>query len=458
MHPQPIPIQWTLRLAVFLLVFTLTAGWNHLANQTPTGRAAANTTYAVVDPAQVQCYNASSPVACPPAGSAFYGQDAQRTGNAPAYTNNGNGTVSDLNTGLTWQRSPNTDGDGNIDAADKLTYTQALAYCQELTLAGYSDWQLPTIKQLYSLIDFRGVDPSGLSGSSTAGLTPFIDRSTFDFAYGDTSAGERIIDAQYASSTLYVSTAQEQKLFGVNFADGRIKGYGLKLNGADKTFFVLCVRGNPSYGANQFAANGDGTITDEATGLMWSQADSGAAMNWETALAWVQAQNAANTLGHNDWRLPDVKELQSILDYTRSPETSASAAIDPLFTATAITNEGGQPDWPWYWTSTTHAASNGAGAAAVYLAFGRAGGWQKATPGASCYTLYDVHGAGAQRSDPKTASGRSIIGSACSGGTAYGLGPQGDAQRSANFVRLVRDAATTQQRQAYLPLVTWLAK
>ena len=81
------------------------------------------------------------------------------------------------------------------------------------------------------------------------------------------------------------------------------------------------------------------------------------------------------------------------------------------------------------------------GAAAVYLAFGRATGWQKATPTATCYTLYDVHGAGAQRSDPKTSSGVVTIGLACNGGTAYGLGPQGDVQRAANFVRLVRDSA-----------------
>ena len=48
-------------------------------------------------------------------------------------------------------------------------------------------------------------------------------------------------------------------LFGVNFADGRIKGYGLAMpGGAAKTFFVHCVRGNTSYGINSFVDNGDG--------------------------------------------------------------------------------------------------------------------------------------------------------------------------------------------------------
>ncbi len=86
-----------------------------------------------------------------------------------------------------------------------------------------------------------------------------------------------------------------------------------------------------------------------------------------------------------------------------------------------------------------NAAYNGMGSG-VYIAFGRAGGWQKADASATCYTLYDVHGAGAQRSDPKTASGIMTMGNACSGETAYGNGPQGDAQRAANYVRLVRDA------------------
>ncbi|CAK0754853.1 hypothetical protein CCP4SC76_2560014 [Gammaproteobacteria bacterium] len=81
------------------------------------------------------------------------------------------------------------------------------------------------------------------------------------------------------------------------------------------------------------------------------------------------------------------------------------------------------------------------GGSGVYIAFGRATGWQKATPYARCYTLYDVHGAGAQRSDPKTSSGKVFMGIACRGGTAYGLGPQGDVQRAANHVRLVREAS-----------------
>jgi ferredoxin len=164
-------------------------------------------------------------------------------------------------------------------------------------------------------------------------------------------------------------------LFGVNLADGRIKGYGLTMPGpgsVEKTFFVLCARDNTSYGQNDLADNGDGTITDQATGLMWSQDDSSTGLNWEEALSWVETQNAANYLGYSDWRLPNAKELQSIVDYSRSPDTTDSAAIDPLFSATTISNEAGQTDYPSYWSSTTHANwTADPGAFGVYVAFGR---------------------------------------------------------------------------------------
>jgi len=64
-------------------------------------------------------------------------------------------------------------------------------------------------------------------------------------------------------------------------------------------------------------------------------------MNWQEALAYAEGLTLPS---HNDWRLPSAKELQSIVDYTRSPDTTESAAIDPLFKATQIKNEGGQPD------------------------------------------------------------------------------------------------------------------
>ncbi|MBI9073962.1 MAG: DUF1566 domain-containing protein [Desulfatibacillum sp.] len=383
----------------------------------------------VVDTGQSTCYTSvGTAVACPDPGQDYFGQDAQFNGSQPAYQDNGDGTVTDLNTGLKWQKSPDMDNDGDIDAQDKRTYDQAQAQAGTFALAGYDDWRLPTIKELYSLIDFRGLDPSGYEGMDTSGLTPFIDTAYFDFDYGDTSAGERIIDAQMASRTLYVSNTGNdggRTMFGVNFADGRIKGYGLTLNNTDKTFYIMYVRGTAGYLENSFQDNGDGTVSDKSSGLMWTQDDSGSGLDFPEALAWADAKNAQNYLGYNDWRLPDAKELQSIVDYSRSPDTTSSPALDPVFQATQITNEAGQADYACYWSNTTHANwTPTPGNAGAYVAFGRAMGYMGSS-------WIDVHGAGAQRSDPKTGDPDDF---------PTGRGPQGDAIRIYNFVRLVRDA------------------
>ena len=342
-----------------------------------------------------------------------------------------------------------------------MSQAQALpAKLNATRFGGFDDWRLPSIKELYSLFDARDTDPSGPIDLDTSRLTPYLDTKYFKFAYGDTRTGERVIDSQYASSTKYVGKGPRgfDKLFGVNFADGRIKGYDLQMpgGGMEKTFFVLCVRGNPGYGKNDFHDNGDGIIMDRATGLMWSKADSGQGMNWQNALAWVQKKNAERFLGHADWRLPSVKELQSIVDYTRSPDTSQSPAIDPVFNCTTITNDAHQADYPFYWSATTHAGFMGGGAA-MYVAFGRAAGWMSPRgmaggppdrrggfgrgpgpdgppgtgpqgKGVGDYHYVDVHGAGAQRSDPKAGDPAMF---------PHGRGPQGDVIRIYNYVRLV---------------------
>ncbi len=320
--------------------------------------------YAIVDTAQASFFDERGTITRPGEGDAFYGQDAHYRGVAPRYRDNGDGTVTDEVTGLTWQR----------DAGAKMTWSEALAAVGDFTLADHDDWRLPSIKELYSLIDFRGRDVSVSMRTGSGTFVPFLNTEFFAFEYGDESAGERIIDSQFLSSTRYVSTTMggDETVFGVNFADGRIKGYPIETQrGGETAFFVLLVRGNEAYGMNDFVDNGDGTVTDLATGLMWLQDDYGP-VEWAAALAWAEGLEAA---GYDDWRVPDAKELQSIVDYARSPDTTDSAAIDPIFSVAAIVDEGGGTNYPFYWTSTTHADSEGAGRSAVYFAFGEALGF-----------------------------------------------------------------------------------
>ncbi|MCP4220995.1 MAG: DUF1566 domain-containing protein [bacterium] len=387
--------------------------------------------FPVVDTGQTDYYDENgSVISAPGAGQSLYGQDAHYGGLQPDYTDNGDGTVTDNNTGLMWQQDP-----GN-----KMGYSAAEAGAETFSLAGYTDWRLPTIKELYSLILFSGTDPSGPLGEQSDNLKPFIDTEYFTFRYGDESVGERIIDSQYTSATRYVDVTMngDATAFGVNFADGRIKGYGLNdpRTGGEKTFYVMYVRGTADYGANNYTDNGDDTVTDSASGLMWMKDDSGVfvvgeigngSLNWEQALEWAENLEYG---GYSDWRLPNAKELQGIVDYSRSPATSNSAAIDPVFNCTSIINEGGSSDYPCYWTGTTHANTDNVGRGAAYVAFGRALGWMQ-SPWSGEYQLLDVHGAGAQRSDPKMGN---------PGDYPYGHGPQGDVIRIYNYVRCVRNA------------------
>ena len=110
----------------------------------------------------------------------------------------------------------------------------------------------------------------------------------------------------------------------------------------------------------RFIDNGDGTVTDTCTGLMWQQdtADVNGDgqstdqdfVRWCAALAYCENLSFA---GHDDWRLPNVRELQSIVDYGRF-----GPSIDPVFGALSL----------GYWSSTSLADSPASGWYVNFLA------------------------------------------------------------------------------------------
>jgi hypothetical protein len=91
--------------------------------------------------------------------------------------------------------------------------------------------------------------------------------------------------------------------------------------------------GCPSEG--RFVVHGDGTVTDNCTGLEWQKATAPNHYDWWQAIEYCEGLDLG---GHTDWRLPNVRELQSIVDYGR-----LDPAIDPVFGASSA----------WYWSSTS---------------------------------------------------------------------------------------------------------
>ncbi|MCP4110553.1 MAG: DUF1566 domain-containing protein [Desulfobacteraceae bacterium] len=359
--------------------------------------------YQIVDTGQKKFYSNDKEISLPGPGDDYFGQDANYVINHPSYTDNNNGTITDNVTGLMWQKV----------ISEKLSYEDAFQKVKIADMGGYSDWRIPSIKELYSLIQFTG------SVKGQKAINPFIDTKYFNQPLGNSGKGEREIDAQTWSSTEYVGKTMkdDETVFGVNFVDGRIKGYpkyNPRTREPNKMYFRF-VRGNKAYGKNSFIDNGNGTISDSATGLMWQQYDSKKGMNWKDALKYAENLNLG---GHDTWRLPNAKELQSIVDYTRSPDTTGSPAINPISQTSSVLNEGGNKDYPYYWSSTTHLDGPVPEKNAVYIAFGKAMGKMHGS-------IMDVHGAGAQRSDPKT-------------GNPMSRGPQGDMIRVINYVRCVR--------------------
>ena len=221
------------------------------------------------------------------------GEDHDYTINPPSYTDNGNGTVTDNVTGFVWQKQD--------DGVSK-TWADAGTYCDASTLGGYSDWRLPSLIELISIID-NGVH------------SPSINKTFFP---GTISSG-------YWSSTTYQSIA-----WSVIFGSGYPSDAYTYFSG----YYVRCVRGGQT--TPSLTDNGNGTVTDSGTLLTWQQGEN-PAMTWEAALSNCEGLSLA---GSTDWRLPNQKELLSLV-------------YNPSINMTFFPGSSGSN----YWSSTTVASS-----------------------------------------------------------------------------------------------------
>jgi len=263
---------------------------------------------ALPDTGITKCYDNEKEIACPGPGEPFYGQDAQYSTNSMDFRDNPGGTVTDNVTGLIWQK--NDDDMGR-------NWDEARAYCDSLTLGGYSDWRLPDEKELQSIAHYGKYNPAILQ-RYFPGTQPSLYWSASSFASYPAFAWY----VGYGFGAVRSLSKEEIKL-----VEGVIE------IGSN---YVRCVRGRQAQ--RSLSANGDGTVADNISGLVWQQQGDGVPRSWEQALRYCEDLTLA---GHSDWRLPDCKELRSIVETSKF-----DPAIDPVFT-----DARSAP----YWSSSTFA-------------------------------------------------------------------------------------------------------
>ena len=319
------------------------------------------------------------------------GQDGDfQTGVARSYTDNGDRTITDNATGLMWEKLVNQDSAPNTsdvhDADNPYNpWTAAFQKVAELNaanFAGHSDWRLPNNKELRSLVFFGRSSPS------------------IDSAFNNVGANSRTRPGTYWSSTTFPS--QPFQAWSVGFTTG-VSSLIPKTSAANNfCCFVRAVRGpveSPAAGAvlktaqtqcwdsagteitcggtgqdgefqrgvaQSYSDNGDGTITDRATGLMWKKLGNfdfvanlsdphdvdNNTYTWAQAFQKIGDLNTANFAGHMDWRLPNVMELESLAVFgkvtSRRPGPEIPAVEQTFDNGTdSFTRSNG------YWSSTT---------------------------------------------------------------------------------------------------------
>jgi len=331
--------------------------------------AAAAWSLPVQETGVTKCYDNSKEITCPSPGEAFYGQDANYTINPMSYTKldaSGNALpdsattwimVKDNVTGLIWEMKTFMDGVknyGNPHDADN-TYTwydsnpatnggnpgyagdgknteNFIKSLNDAKFGGYSDWRIPTAKELYNIVKFSISYPG-----------PTIDSGYFP----------NTVSSYYWSSTTHASSTNRawNVYFGYgggNYSRKYTSHYVRAVRGEQSGAFGDLVVGSfdtwnsesteNSKTRNSYTDNGNGTVTDTSTGLMWQQ-DGSNHKNWKDALAYCEDLGLGD---YTDWRLPTIKEIKSLVDDSRY-----NPAINITFFSSTVSSV--------YWSSTTNA-------------------------------------------------------------------------------------------------------
>jgi hypothetical protein len=222
----------------------------------------------------------------------------------------------DQNWTYTWYNSdPTTNGSdpgiedgGTCFQAGRCDTEKYVADVNAQGLCGASDWRMPIVQELAGIVDY-GKDFPAIENNY------FVNTQNSHF---------------WTASVLGLGLDYLSWLaWGVSFGDGDIN-YG----GKDWQIPIRLVRGGRSDTA--FIDHEDGTVTQAGSELMWAKCSLGqhettcageaATMTWQEAL---QAASEAKLSGYDDWRLPSIKELLSLVDYGRSSIPVIDTSIFP---------------------------------------------------------------------------------------------------------------------------------
>jgi hypothetical protein len=218
--------------------------------------------------------------------------------------------VEDRLTSVIWSRDANP-------AQFPLTWREAQQFVAEMRARrahGYGNWRLPARRLLFSLISHQNLNPALPEGH------PF--ENIFTGYYWAAETCRRLTDQAWY----------------VHLGGGRIHR-GMK-HGSYMVWPVAADHGQPD-AADRFAAD-DCCVYDSRTGRTWSRdADRpGGRLSWQDALSAVQSLNAEKPVGERDWRLPNIRELESLVDLeSHSPALPAGHPFVNVRDA--------------YWSSTT---------------------------------------------------------------------------------------------------------
>ena len=245
----------------------------------------------------------------------------------PRFTDNGDGTVTDMLTGLMWLK------DGGC--LSKKSWSDALNAVSDFNTAplqygcagyagAYTDWRVPDIREIESLINYGVADTSAWLNSNG-----FINIKSGSYWSSTTQQNGKqawIIKMMNGTETL-VSKGKSNYIVAVRVMNADNHPYSIPMSGQTVSYAAQD-DGNVQVGAQwpepRFFDNGDGTVTDTLTGLMWLK-DGGCLnrKNWSGALITIVEMNEnpgrynclEYSANYSDWRVPNVRELESMLNY-----------------------------------------------------------------------------------------------------------------------------------------------